>query len=182
MKILGKRIFIQILSPHDVTEAYIAWMNDPDINQYLESRFRIQTMESVRSFVEAMNNSPVDAMFGIFLNDSHQHIGNIKIGNIDTFHRRAEVGLVIGDRAVWGKGYAAEAISLATKYGFEELNLNKLTAGMYAENIGSFKAFIKCNWRHVGTLKEHCFSHGKYIDEFIVEICKNEYELGAHKS
>ena len=66
-----------------------------------------------------MNNSPVDAMFGIFLNDSHQHIGNIKSGNIDPFHRRAEVGLVIGDRAVWGKGYAAEAISLATRYGFE---------------------------------------------------------------
>jgi RimJ/RimL family protein N-acetyltransferase len=117
-------------------------------------------------------------MFGMFLNDSHEHIGNIKIGNIDTFHRRAEVGLVIGNRGMWGKGYAAEAIALVTKYGFEELNLNKLTAGMYAENMGSYKAFLKCGWRHVGTLKEHCFSHGKYSDEFVVEICKSEYEQG----
>jgi [ribosomal protein S5]-alanine N-acetyltransferase len=175
MKLIGKRIFIQILSPHDVSEVYVEWMNDSDINQYLESRFRIQTLESVRLFVEAMNNSPVDAMFGIFLNDSREHIGNIKIGNIDTFHRRAEVGLVIGNRAAWGKGYAAEAIALATKYGFEELNLNKLTAGMYAENVGSFKAFLKCDWHHVGTLSEHCFLHGKYIDEFVVEICRTQY-------
>jgi ribosomal-protein-alanine N-acetyltransferase len=177
MKLIGKRIFIKILSPEDVSEEYVAWMNDPEINQYLESRFRVQTLSSVRSFVEAMNSSPVDAMFGIFLNDNSEHIGNIKIGNIDTFHRRAEVGLVIGKRNVWGQGFAAEAIALATKYGFEELNLNKLTAGMYADNIGSFKAFIKCGWRHVATLKEHCFSHGVYIDEFFVEICRSEYSI-----
>lgn len=178
MKLIGKRIYIKILAPDDVTEHYVAWMNDPEINQYLESRFRIQTLTSVRAFVEAMNNSPVDSLFGIFLGENNHHIGNIKIGNIDTFHRRAEVGLIIGDRTIWGKGYAAEAILLATQYGLEELNLNKLTAGMYAENIGSFKAFLKCGWRHVGTLKEHCFSHGQYSDEFIVEICKSEYLKG----
>jgi [ribosomal protein S5]-alanine N-acetyltransferase len=175
MKLIGKRIFIKILSPDDVNQAYVEWMNDPAIHQYLESRFRMQTIESVRSFVEGMNNSTVDAMFGIFLNDSSEHIGNIKIGNINPFHRRADVGLIIGNRSAWGKGYAAEAIALVTQYGFEELNLNKLFAGMYAENTGSFKAFLKCGWRHVGTLKEHCFSHGKYTDEFIVEICKSEY-------
>lgn len=182
MKVTGKRIYIKILAPDDVSEAYVDWMNDPEINQFLESRFRIQTLESVRSFIEDMNNSPIDAMFGIFLKDSHEHIGNIKIGNINVLHRRAEVGLVIGSRAMWGKGYAAEAISLATKYGFEELNLNKLTAGMYADNIGSFKAFLKCGWRHVGTFKEHCFSHGTYLDEFFVEICRNEYTSSGHLS
>jgi [ribosomal protein S5]-alanine N-acetyltransferase len=178
MKLIGKRIYVKILAPEDVTEAYVEWMNDPEINQYLESRFRIQTMNSVCSFVNEMNNSPIDALFGMFLNDSHEHIGNIKIGNINTFHRRAEVGLVIGNRTMWGKGYGAEAIALVTKYGFEELNLNKLTAGMYVENMGSYKAFIKCNWRHVATLKEHCFSHGKYSDEFFVEICRSEYMRG----
>jgi RimJ/RimL family protein N-acetyltransferase len=175
MRVNGKRIYIRILAPDDASEEYVSWINNNEINQYLESRFRVQTLESVRSFIDAMNSSPVDALFGIFLHDTQEHIGNIKIGNIDTFHRRAEVGLIIGKRAAWGKGYATEAIALITQYAFEELNLNKLFAGMYAENLGSYKAFIKCGWKHVGTLKEHCFSHGKYSDEFLVEICKSEY-------
>lgn len=177
MKVLGKRMYLRLLAPDDASEAYASWMNDPEINQYLESRFRVQTVESIREYLAVMNDSVYDAMFGMFLNDTHNHIGNIKIGNINVFHRRAEVGLIIGNRTMWGKGYAAEAIELATKYGFEELNLNKLTAGMYEHNMGSFKAFIKAGWRHVGTLKEHCFSHGKYEDEFVVEICRSEYLL-----
>jgi RimJ/RimL family protein N-acetyltransferase len=177
MTIFGERIALKILVPDDVTQPYVDWMNDAEITQYLESRWQAHTLESIKDFVRLMNASPNDVLFGIFLHEArtiNQHIGNIKIGNIHRLHSRAEVGLVIGSKAHWGKGYATEAIKIATRYGFEELNLNKLVAGMYADNLGSYNAFIKAGYRKVAELKQHCFSHGTYVDEFLVERCRNE--------
>jgi RimJ/RimL family protein N-acetyltransferase len=176
MKIIGERLTLRILTPDDVAGElggnYVAWMNDPDITQFLESRWRAHTFESIRAFVAAMNESPRDFQFGMFLKNSDIHIGNIKVGNIDLMHRRGDVGLLIGDKNSWGKGYATEAITLVTRFAFEELNLNKLIAGMYAPNQGSYKAFIKAGWRDVGVLKAHCFYKGGYVDELLVEKCR----------
>ncbi len=173
MKIVGQRIYLKILSPDDVTEAYLSWMHDSEVLQYLESKFRSQTMDSLRNFVQAVNDSPTDFMFGMFLSDSNQHIGNIKIGDITFLHRRGDVGLIIGEKTAWGKGYATEAIELVTRYAFEELNLNKLTAGMYKVNQGSYKAFIKAGYRDVGTYTKHMFFKGKYIDSLLLEKCND---------
>jgi RimJ/RimL family protein N-acetyltransferase len=128
MKLQGLHIYLRLLTPDDVSKTYVAWMNDNEIIQYLESRWSVQTLETVRTFVQSMSDSPKDFLFGMFLNEIHQHIGNIKIGSIHFIHRHGDVGLIIGDKASWGKGIAFEAISLITRYGFEELNLNKLTA------------------------------------------------------
>jgi [ribosomal protein S5]-alanine N-acetyltransferase len=107
----------------------------------------------------------------MFLKETQTHIGNIKIGSINWQHRYGDVGLLIGDKNSWGKGIAAEAISLVTQYAFEELNLHKLTAGMYEQNIGSYKAFIKAGYQEVGRFKQHYFSHGEYVDGIVVERC-----------
>jgi RimJ/RimL family protein N-acetyltransferase len=180
MTIFGEprgRIALKILVPDDVTQVYVDWMNDAEITQYLESRWQAHTLESIREFVRTMNASPNDVLFGVFLHEAGtltEHIGNIKIGNIHRLHSRAELGLIIGSKTHWGKGYATEAIRLATRYGFEELNLNKLFAGMYADNVGSYNAFIKAGYRKVAELQQHCFSHGIYVNELLVERCRHE--------
>jgi [ribosomal protein S5]-alanine N-acetyltransferase len=173
MKVLGTRIYLRLLSPDDVSEAYLQWMHDPEVIQYLESRWQTQTMESVRAFVQDKNDSQNDFLFGIFLNDTHQHIGNIKIGDINFLYRRGDVGLIIGEKSAWGKGYGTDAIELVTQYGFQDLNLHKLTAGMYVPNQGSYKAFIKAGYREVGIYKKHTFVNGQYVDSIIVEKCND---------
>ena len=64
-------------------------------------------------------------MFGIFLGDEFKHVGNIKLGPINSYHKRAEIGLMIGDKSVWGKGIATKVIRMVTHFGFSELNLLK---------------------------------------------------------
>jgi RimJ/RimL family protein N-acetyltransferase len=80
--------------------------------------------------------------------------------------------VLIGERRCWGKGYGAEAISLATRYAFEELNLNKVIAGIYAANVASLKAFLKAGFKEAGVLRQHRFCKGVYMDEIIVEKCR----------
>jgi [ribosomal protein S5]-alanine N-acetyltransferase len=172
MSIHGQHIYLRELTPNDVGSDYVTWMNDSEITQYLESRWTTQTFESIRIFVQKMCDSSNDYLFGIFLKNTDQHIGNIKIGSINQFHRYGDVGLIIGDKASWGKGIAAEAIELITHYAFEDLNLNKLTAGMYEQNLGSYKAFLKAGYREVGRYQKHFFCQGQYVDAFLMEKCR----------
>lgn len=168
-----EKIFLDLLSAENVSPDYANWMNDYNITKFLESRWKSQTRESVLDFVQHLNNSDNDILFGIFLKNDKKHIGNIKIGGISWKHRNADVGLLIGDKNSWGKGYASDAIKLVTKYAFESLNLHKLWAGIYKGNEGSYKAFIKAGWSDAGVLKEHRFFEGKYVDEYLVEIICN---------
>ncbi len=174
MKLTGKKIFIRLLAPDDVTQEYVNWMRDQEIVQFLESRWRISTLEDIKAYVTQMNNSPNDFLFGIFLLDSGEHVGNIKIGNINQIHRFGEVGFIIGNKKAWGKGIATEAIELATRYAFEDLNLNKLIAGIYMENTGSYKALLKMGYREIGIMKKQRFCKGKYMDEYLVEKCRDD--------
>jgi ribosomal-protein-alanine N-acetyltransferase len=173
MKIIGERIYLKLLSPDDVSEKYWQWMQDPEILQYLESRWRPHTMEDLRNYVRTVNDGMNNFMFGIYLIENSEHIGNIKIEGINHIHRFGDLGLIIGEKGQWGKGYAVEAIRLATQYAFEELNLNTVTAGIYVNNVGSFKAFIKAGYVQIGIMKKHRFYKGDYVDEYLVEKLKS---------
>ncbi len=174
VKIQGERLHLRALSPEDVTQSYLDWMRDPKVNRYLESRFSRHTLESLRSFVIAMNESPDNYLFGVFLEPRGEHIGNIKIGSISQHHRHADVGLIIGAKTAWGMGYGTEAIRLVTRHAFDHLGLNKLYAGMYAENAGSARAFLKAGYREIGVLKKHVLCDGRFIDSLMVEICRDD--------
>ena len=165
----GRKVSLKILTIEDVDENYTRWMNDEKITQFLESRGKSYSIEDLRNYVEKIKESKSDVLFGIFENGNNMHVGNIKIGKIDSFHMHAEVGIMIGDKGCWGKGYGTEAIGLVLKYAFSELCLNKLTAGMYSENVGAFKSFVNNGFRKVGVFKEHVLFKGKYIDMIVVE-------------
>ena len=149
-------------------KGYVKWLNDPEVNRYLESRHIQHTLETTTKYVEEMYNSKNNYLYGIFLESLH--IGNIKIGNIDYRNRRADIGLLIS-KEHWGRGIAKEAIKLTEAIAFSEFKLHKLFAGMYTPNEASLKAFLRNGWRIVGEYKEHCIDddNGNFVGCFMVE-------------
>lgn len=173
MKIVGDRIFLKLLAPIDVKKSYVDWMQDEEAIQFLESRFKKHTLGDIKKYIEQTNDGIHNFMFGIFLKEKDEHIGNIKIGGIDQIHRFGNIGILIGNKQMWGKGYGTEAIKLATQYAFNELDLHKLIAGIYSNNRGSYNAFMKAGYREVGRLKNHRLYKEKFVDEILVEIEMN---------
>ena len=169
MRIVEDRIVLKLLSPEAISQAYVDWMQDEEVTQFLESRWKTYTLDRLKDYVGTINDDINNFLFGIFLKENGEHMGNIKIGDINQIHRFGYVGLLIGNRNMWGNGYGTEAIKLATQYAFQELNLNKLIAGIYADNKSSYNAFIKAGYGKAGTFKNHRFYKGKYVDEILVE-------------
>lgn len=171
MIILESDIFyLRKISIDDCNENYLKWMNDPEINKYLESRFMTHTIDSLKDFVTSMNSSENNVLFAIIDKESDTHIGNIKLGNIHPVHKYADIGLIIGDKNYWGRGIATNAIKLVSEFAFEELNLRKVFAGVYENNIGSIRAFEKCGFKKAYVKKDNYFFEGKFINAFVFEL------------
>ena len=174
IRINGDRIYLRKVELSDVNQAYVDWLNDPKVNQYLETRYELQTMDSVRKYVEKMVVKENELFFAICLIENDKHIGNIKLGPINSEHKFAEVSLFIGVKDQWGKGYATESISILSHYALDELKLHKLTAGCYANNIGSVKAFKKAGFIEEGIWKNQYLCNGEYVDRICFALINNE--------
>ncbi len=83
----------------------------------------------------------------------------------DVYRKGAEIGYWIGE-PFWSKGIATTALSLATKYGFEELNLERLYAGVFDFNKASKRVLEKCGYQLEGISRNAIFKNGKLIDEY----------------
>lgn len=164
LQLEGAKLYLKPFTVGDVTEEYIGWLNDPEVNQFLESRFEHHTLESSRVYVEKISQNPANIFLAIMSKDTGRHIGNIKLGPIDSHHKVGSIGLMIGDKNSWGKGLATEAVKLLTDYAFDTLKLHKVTAGAYENNAGSIKIFLKLGFFEEGRRKKHMrFDYG-YVD------------------
>lgn len=175
MYLAEESLYLREVRISDVNENYYNWLNDPQVNCYLETRFIPQSHENIKEFIRKLDGNVNEPFFAICLRENHQHIGNIKIGPINWYHRHADISLFIGEKCLWGRGYATKSIQLITNFGFQTLNLNKLKASCYAQNIASARAFEKCGYEREGLLREHIISCGQSIDVIILGLSAKEY-------
>jgi [ribosomal protein S5]-alanine N-acetyltransferase len=141
---IDKKIQLRTLMKADVSEKYVAWLNDYEIMKYTEQKYFEHFFPTVCEFVEQKYNSENDLLFGIFSNDTH--IGNIKLGPIKWEHKSADISYFIGDKNYWGKGIATKCVDSIVEYGINVLLLEKINAGYYELNVGSEKVLKKCGF------------------------------------
>jgi RimJ/RimL family protein N-acetyltransferase len=162
--LITERLLLRTMTAADARDTYLAWMRDPEVNRFLESRFSVpEHTQDLVSFIESVNSSQDSLLLGIFLREDGRHIGNIKIGPLVMRHARSEIGYLIGDRAAWGKGYATEAICEIARYGMETLGLQKITAGIYETNRGSAKALLNAGFKLEAKITSNIICDGKRI-------------------
>ena len=171
----GTNLYLREVRESDVTEQYYKWMNDPEVTQYLEARFYPNSLAKITDFVKSKDGDPNNVFLAIIHKPTDEHIGNVKMGPINWIHRTAEIGIVLGEKEHWGKGFASETLNLVSDYAFKKLNLRKITAGCYANNKGSEKAFIKAGFAVEGIRKNHFFCNGRYVDYVLLGLFNKEF-------
>jgi RimJ/RimL family protein N-acetyltransferase len=160
--LVGKIVTLSPLRPEHVGPAYVAWLNDPETTRFTEVANTRNDESSVRQYVEEAAVSETAAMWRICIGE--HHVGNIRISDINRRHKRAAIAILIGEADKRGHGIGTEAIKLSTDYAFVELGIEKLTAGIYAGNKASRKAFEKAGYRCDAILSRHAILEGRRVD------------------
>ena len=173
-RLVGSAVYLRLLEMSDCGERYLTWLRDPEVNRFLETRFVEQTDMTIKDFVTEMRRGPDNYLFGIVLAETDRHIGNIKVGAVNHIHKHCEVGYFIGDREMWGKGIATEAIRLATQFAFERLGLHRCAAVVDVDNPASAKALERVGYRREGTMREKLFMDGRWNDQYLYGMLRAE--------
>ncbi len=116
-----------------------------------------------------------DAVQGVIEVDGRP-VGFTGIGGINWRHSNGETGLLIGDKSLWRKGIASEAMVLRTAFCFRELNLHKLRTRAFMENEASKRALQKAGYRESGIQREEMFRDGRWHDIWMAEIQREDWE------
>jgi RimJ/RimL family protein N-acetyltransferase len=161
----GNHLVLRELDDSHAGEPYLGWLRDTEVTRYLEARFTSYDRERLAAYIRAENERANAVLFGIFRKPQGRLIGTIKLSQIRPEHRHCVVGLMIGDKSAWGRGYGTEAILMACGYAFETLRLHKVGAGCYSNNSASVRAFEKAGFRLEGRLPEDRMSEQGWIDK-----------------
>lgn len=143
------RIFIQ--TP-DMLEAemFVHWLNDPEVVQFSEQRHLKHTIESQRDYW-TLNSPNVHA---IYLSHTNIPIGSVSY-QIDPCNKVANVGIMIGDKSVWGKGYGFEAWRATCNYLFYSGVARKVEAGCMLANAAMVTICEKYGMHPEGNKVDH---------------------------
>ena len=90
-------------------------------------------------------------------------------------HRRAEMGYWIG-KPYWNQGYATEAAAAMLGYAFNRLELNRIHAEHFGQNLASGRVMAKIGMKREGVLRRHMFRWGRFVDAVLYGILRSEYD------
>jgi diamine N-acetyltransferase len=169
----GTKIFLRALEPEDLNLLH-KWENDTDIWNVSE------TLSPVSRFIlkRYLENAHKDIFetkqlrLVIQLKAESKPVGMIDLFDFDHFHKRAAVGILIGEKDERKQGYAAEAIDILKKYCFEVLGIHQLYCSISVSNDSSLKLFQKAGFVITGTRKEWNWMHDGFEDEHFLQLIR----------
>lgn len=145
-KLVGTRCYLSPLDAADV-ERYVHWLNDPDVYATLQIASAVITMDGEK---EALARLAKEHNYAVVDLATDAPIGIVGLMELEPIHRTAELGVTIGDKAYWNRGYAAEAITLLVRYAFDILNLHNIVLRVYEFNAAAIRCYEKVGFKHIG--------------------------------
>jgi len=174
--IYGKRIRLRAAEREDVKKFY-EWVNDPEVTRGLALFLPMSFTDEENWFNSLAKRDQKEKPLVIEVRKSKawKMIGNCGVFDIDPVNRSAEVGIMVGEKSEWNKGYGSETMSLLARHCFETLNLNRVSLKVYTENIRAVRAYEKAGFVLEGRLREAVYKFGKYDDVLIMSILRSEW-------
>lgn len=160
----------------DDTEKIFGIFSNPKVMQYygkFPMKERSEAQELINRFYMAFESNEA-IRWGIEVNGSKELIGTCGFHNWRKIHKRAEIGYELNEEA-WDFGYMKEAVSAIIRYGFHELELNRIEAIVYPENTSSEELLKKLGFGFEGLLREYAYFREKYQDLNMFSFLKKDY-------
>ena len=170
--IVGTHLYLRPLEPAQDYHQVALWHNSEETRSYFnvypssDARSKDQLDQLYRNFRQIL--------FGIALKDSNTLIGAVALKDINTLNQTADFTIKM-DPFVQGKGYDTEATRLMARYGFMELNLNRIQAQDLEENVEGRQAYERAGFQFEVTLREFILRAGKYHNVRVYGLLREDF-------
>lgn len=172
----GEKVTLRAISREDLPrlqafandlEVELAGGGDPPVPRSFE--------QIVRDFEREASEPPRDRT-NFAIEADGACIGTGGLFGIDRNARHAELGIGIGDKGYWGRGYGREAVSLLLDYAFRLRNLRRVWLEVHSANERAIRSYRSCGFVEEGRMREHTWLDGRYVDNVIMGVLREEWD------
>ncbi|MBF0523094.1 MAG: GNAT family N-acetyltransferase [Candidatus Omnitrophica bacterium] len=172
--LVGERYYLRKLTEEDINDRYLSWMQDPTVTEFLAPIHQPHTIESLKEYWR-LNQRSNTYFLAIIDRETDTHIGNVRLDIYDSEKRFAELGMLVGEKAFWGKSCMYDVYGMLIEYGFVQLKLKGITVGAESSHIASIITFKKLGFKLQTKLENHYQKNGKSVDVFRFILEANDY-------
>lgn len=176
-----RRLYFTPLSMDGLAEMY-QYSKDERLYEYFEFPPQ-KTMDETKQYIEKlfqrMGDSPMDrkAMYWFVRRlEDNRLVGTLSLVGIDFGRKSAEWGYGV-DPELWGMNYPLEMMSIAKKFAFETLELNRVWGQTMITNQKTISVLKAAGCKHEGTLRDFYCKDGKFFDAWAYSILRRDYLL-----
>ena len=174
--IAGDGMHLRALRAGDLDGPWHTWLNDAEVTYFQDKGYFPSSREQQAEYFRRVSTSGTDLVLAIVDAASGRHVGNVGLHEITPIHRTAVLGIVIGEKEFWGRGFGRQAWALMTRHGFAVLNLNKIAASIMVGNERSLKAARASGYEVEGTQREQIYKDGAYRDMTLVGLTRAAWD------
>lgn len=174
MILAGEKVRLRPFEDRDLDHV-MEWVNDPEVTRtLLVGRYPMTRPMEKEWLDRQLKGSETEVGFAVETL-SGSYLGGIGFFRIMAVERHAELGLVIGRKTEWGKGYAREAMSLIVDYGFEQLNFNLIYLTVMPHNTRAHGIYTDLGFQEEGRLRQRIYKDGAYCDLISLSLLREEW-------
>lgn len=175
--IQGQRIRLRHTELADIPR-FVEWLNDPEVRQGISMYLPISQAEEEQWFENLLKRPQEERPLVV---EAHTGatwtmIGNTSFFNFDWRNRSAEVGIFIGDKSQWNKGYGTETMQLLLRHGFNTLNLHRIFLRVFESNPRAIRSYEKAGFVEEGQMRQAEYQDGAFIDVLLMSVLRSEWD------
>lgn len=174
----GKLVELKPIDLEKMAAAFVGWHRDTEYSRMADDDpANLYSVRADQEWLESHADSMT--MFGIHEKVEGRLIGSIELAGFNWCSGDAWVGIGIGERDFWGKGFGTEAMQMILRYGFEELNLHRVSLSVFAYNTRGIRSYEKAGFKEEGRIRQFMVREGQTWDLIIMGILRSEWEKTA---
>ncbi|MEX2159113.1 MAG: GNAT family protein [Dehalococcoidia bacterium] len=169
----GKLVRLRAIEPEDRARA-AAWLSDPEVTRYLTYRYPSSDGDWM-----AGPPGPNGYANGVWLSiDTHagEHIGAVNLHRVHYEDRKAALGIVVGAKSYWGKGFGGDAVLTLARFAFDEMNLNRVWLTVVEDHAAAIACYKRGGFQEEARLRQEVYRDGRFLDFVQMGILRREFE------
>jgi RimJ/RimL family protein N-acetyltransferase len=170
------------LEPDKDAKHFAVWGIDSEYARLLDSDpVRLWSIRDSKEWFEKQQSKEEfrGVEFMIKTLDGDKTIGFVGLQDIAWQHRNGWLGIGIGDREYWNKGYGTDAMKIIARYTFEELGLHRINLNVFSYNTRAIHSYKKVGFQVEGYIPEAVYRDGQRWDMIYMGLLREDWKKSA---
>lgn len=163
----------------EMFNTYYHWRQDDEVMYWATGEPYMSSLISEETFMKRYDTDVLEsrqqesAMLGIFT-ETDDFIGEISYRDMDLVSGTAVIGIMIGNKNFWGKGYGTDAVRTLCQFLFDRFRLRRIQLDTWDGNERAIKSYLKIGFQIEGTLREAVLVKGVPTDQVVMGLLRSE--------